>query len=289
MFGYVRYDLPNLYVKDVMLYRSLYCGLCKGIGASCGGAARLGLTYDVAFLSALLHNLTGTDIVVEKQHCAEHLFGKRPMAVPDELTKELGALNTILCYYKLTDDIADGRGKKRLHRLWFRRGVRRAKKRYPALVALVEQYMLEQERTERANADSLDRAADPSACMMRSLSRHFLGERANNFSDELFYAIGKWIYLIDALDDYEKDLRRGEYNPYVQAYHAKDRESLLKEQGEEIGFVFDSLFYSMREGLSGLKFYFNRDLTDNVILRGIPSETQRVFSGGKRTRMAAKT
>ena len=38
----------------------------------------------------------------------------------------------------------------------------------------------------------------------------------------------------------------------------------------------------MREGLAGVKFYFNRDLTDNVILRGIPLETQRVMRGEPR-------
>lgn len=289
MFGYVRYDLPNLYVKDVMLYRSLYCGLCKGIGASCGGAARLGLTYDVAFLSALLHNLTGTDVVVEKQHCAEHFLGKRPMARVDELTKELGALNTVLCYYKWTDEIADGnRRRGKMRRLWFRRGVKRAKKRYPALVSLVEEYMRAQEKIEKSGTDSLDRAADPSACMMRELSRHFLKEHANGASDELFYALGKWIYLIDALDDYEKDKKKGCYNPFVLAYGADGRESLLKEYHEDVAFLFDTLFYSMREGLAGLTFHFNRDLTDNVILRGIPCETQRVLSGGKRAKMAAK-
>ena len=69
MFGYVRYDMPNLYIKDLVLYQSLYCGLCKGIGKACGQAARLGLSYDVAFLSALLHNMTGTDVKIEKQNC----------------------------------------------------------------------------------------------------------------------------------------------------------------------------------------------------------------------------
>ena len=34
MFGYVRYDLPNLYIKDMMLYKAMYCGLCKGIAQS---------------------------------------------------------------------------------------------------------------------------------------------------------------------------------------------------------------------------------------------------------------
>ena len=67
MFGYVRYDIPNLYIKDFMLYKAMYCGLCKGIGASCGQMARVGLTYDVTFLSIILHNMTGVDIRVEKQ------------------------------------------------------------------------------------------------------------------------------------------------------------------------------------------------------------------------------
>ena len=67
MFGYVRYDMPNLYIKDFMLYKAMYCGLCKGIGASCGQAARVGLTYDVAFLSALLHNIAGIDRSEERR------------------------------------------------------------------------------------------------------------------------------------------------------------------------------------------------------------------------------
>ena len=118
MFGYVRYDLPNLFIKDFMLYKALYCGLCKGIAASCGQRARLGLTYDVTFLSALLHNMTGVDVKIERQNCFEHAIRKRPIAVVDDLTAELGALNTALAYQKVADDIADGAGG-RFKRSWF--------------------------------------------------------------------------------------------------------------------------------------------------------------------------
>ncbi len=287
MFGYVRYDIPNLFVKDLMLYKALYCGLCKGIGKACGQAARVGLTYDVTFLSALLHNMTGTDVVIEKKNCFEHAIRKRPIAAADELTLELGALNTVLLYYKLTDDVSDGeRGRGK--RLWFRRGFRRAQKKYPELVALVQRYMKEQAAAEKEKPASVDRAAEPSACMMRDLSRHFLKEKADEASDELFYALGKWIYLIDALDDYDKDRKKGNYNPFAESCGAKSREALMKEQGEDIGFLFDTLFYSMREGLAGVRFAFNRDLTDNVILRGIPLETQRVMTGGKPEKMTVK-
>ncbi len=278
MFGYVRYDLGNLFVKDLTLYKALYCGLCKGIGASCGQTARIGLSYDMTFLSALLHNMTGTDVKIERQNCFEHAVKKRPIACVDGLTEELGALNTVLVYYKLTDDRADGE-RTGGRRLWFRKGFRRAGKRYPELVKIVEDFMREQAAAEASKTDSPDRAADPTACMMREIARHFLKDKAGESSDELFYALGKWVYLIDALDDYDKDKKRGAYNPFLLAYGAESKAALMAERGEEIGFLFDTLFYALREGLSGVKFYFNRDLTDNVLLRGIPLETARVMKG----------
>lgn len=287
MFGYVRYDLPNLYVKDLMLYKALYCGLCKGVGAVCGQTARVGLSYDMTFLSALLHNMTGQNVKVEKRNCFEHAIKKRPIAAVDELTKELGALNTVLLYYKLTDDIADGeRGRGK--RLWFKKGFKRAKKLYPETVRIVETYMKEQSRAEKERVASPERAADPTAEMICSLSRRFLGEKASASTDELFYHLGKWIYLIDALDDYDKDKKKGNYNPFVLSYGAENKKALMEKNGEEIGFLFDTLFYSLREGLSGCKFYFNRDLTDNVLLLGLPAETKRVMWGERPAGMEIK-
>lgn len=287
MFGYVRYDMPNLYIKDFMLYKAMYCGLCKSIGAACGQAARVGLTYDVTFLSVLLHNLTGTDIRVEKQNCFEHAIKKRPIAVVDELTKELGALNTVLAYYKLTDDIADG-DKGRGRRLWFKKGFQRAKKKYPEIVRITERFLREQEAAEKAKTASPDRAADPTANMMRELSVHFLGDKASDATGELFYGLGKWVYLIDALDDYDKDFKKKSYNPFVCAYGKRSKKELLEQNGGEIAFLFDTLFYSLRENLAQITFHFNRDLTDNVILRGIPNETARVMRCEKCVKMQQK-
>lgn len=287
MFGYVRYDMPNLFIKDFMLYKALYCGLCKGIAESCGQAARVGLTYDVAFLSALLHNIAGIDVVVEQAHCAEHLIRKRPIAKTDDLTRELGALNTVLAYYKLSDDISDG-GKGRGRRVWFKKGFKRAKKRYPELVKIVHGFMEEQDRIERNKTPSPDMAADATANMMRSLSDYFLKDKATEATAGLFYELGKWVYLIDALDDYDKDCKKKNYNPFVLAYGNESRKELMEQNGKEVGFLFDTLFYSLRKNLANIEFHFNRDLTDNVLLRGLPAETKRVMSGCKQRKMDGK-
>ncbi len=279
MFGYVRPDTPYLYVKDQTLYQAMYCGVCKGIGQTCGQLARMGLTYDVAFISALLHNLLGIDVKVEKQHCLTHCIRVKQMAEVDDLTRALGALNTELAYYKCVDDLQDGDrggGKK----LFFARGHRLAKKKYPKLCEIVRECMEEQERIEKAETDSVDRAADPSAKMLAGVSDELLGEKKTPETYALFYDIGKWIYLIDAVDDYDKDLKKKAYNPFRLAYGAKSKCELVEKNSGDLQFLFGTLFSDIQERLSATEMGFNRDLIDNVLLRGLPAETRRVLSDG---------
>lgn len=276
MFGYVRTDTPYLYMKDMELYRAMYCGVCKGIAASSGTLARIGLSYDVTFLSVLLHNILGIDVKIEKQHCLTHCIRVKKMAEVDELTRQLGALNTELVYYKYTDDIEDGdRGKGK--RLWFQSGHRRVKKNYPEIERIVRENMSRQRAVEKDQTASLDIAADATASMLAELSDYLLGEKKTAATRTLFYSLGKWIYLIDALDDYDKDQKKGAYNPFALVFSAKDKCELIEKNPEEVGFAFRSLFADVRESLGNIPMSFNRDLVDNVLLRGLPAETKRVM------------
>ncbi len=278
MFGYVRADTPYLYIKDDDLYRAMYCGVCKGIGQVCGQTARMGLSYDVTFLSVILHNIAGIDVTIERSHCLTHCIRSRQMAEVDELTRRLGALNTALVYYKYTDDIMDGdRGRGK--RLWFKKGFRQVKKKYPELERIVRENLAAQERVEREKTDSIDRAADATANMLAEACDHMLGDKATLATHNLFYAVGKWIYLIDALDDYDKDLKKGAYNPFVLAYRAESKQALLAgDAGGEVRYAFHALFFDIRENLSKIRFHFNRDLLDNILLRGLPAATKRIMS-----------
>lgn len=276
MFGYIRTDTPYLYIKDQTLYRAMYCGVCKGIAQSCGQGARMGLTYDVTFLSVILHNIAGIDVKIEKQHCLTHCIRSKMMANVDDMTKKLGALNTALVYYKYTDDILDG-DKGRGKRLWFVSGHKKTVKNYPEIERIVRENLAAQQETEKSKTDSLDRAADASANMMAELSDYLLEDKKTPYTHDLFYAVGKWIYLIDALDDYDKDKKKGAYNPFVLSYSCEDKADLMKRRQKDVEFVFHSLFFDIRENLSKIKFHFNRDLSDNILLRGLPSETKRVM------------
>lgn len=278
MFGYIQPDIPYLYFKDATLYKALYCGLCKSIGRSCGQTARFGLSYDMTFLSALLHNIKNTDVTIEKQRCAANVFTRRPMALDDGITKTVACLNTLLTYYKLTDDILDEH-KGRISRAFFKRGYKKAKALHPDAAGIVKARMAELFELEKAGCASLDMAADPFGLMIADLSDYCLGESATEYTRKLFYGVGKWVYLIDALDDYDKDVKKKNYNPFVSAYKAPTKDEMLAKNREEVDFVFKSVFAENAECLKNIKFYFNTDLTDNIILRGMPASTRKVMCG----------
>ncbi len=279
MFGYISPDAPYLFKKDEVLYKALYCGLCKGIGAGCGQTARTALTYDMAFVSALVHNIRGEDVKIEKRHCVLHLIRRRPIALADDTTVALGCVNTALAYYKLCDDKADGDSRGVLRHL-YKKGFKRALKRQPQIAEIIKKQTEELSEIEKAGCAVIDMAAEPTAVMIRDISEVLLGSYSTEYTKKLFYALGKWVYLIDALDDYDKDVKRGRYNVFYNVYKKDCLKQATEVGEEELKFIFDMLFAEMRESLVNIKFYFNHDLTDNIILRGIPQKTKKIFYGG---------
>ncbi len=281
MFGYVRTDIPNMYVKDTVLYKAMYCGLCKSIGKTCGNCGRFTLNYDLTFLSVFLHNLLDLDVKIEKQRCILHHIRKRPVAVPDELSKKIACFNVILAYYKLTDDILDV-GKGRTKRNFIKSSYKKAKKYTPELDLIVGEMYDGLRVYEKTNGDSIDISADYFGNMMANAVRFLLGEVFNEQIGSLSYNVGKWVYLIDALDDFDKDKKKGNFNVFVNLFsNIKDKESLIEEKSGEIIPIFATILQEIKCLSSQMNYKFNHDLTDNILLYGLKEQTKKVMEGKK--------
>ena len=148
--------------------------------------------------------------------------------------------------------------------------------------------MRAQTELEKAGCAVIDQACEPTAAMMRDISDYLLGEYSTPHTQKLFYNLGKWVYLIDALDDYDKDVKKGRYNVLYNVYGEGCKAQAVKKGEKELVFIFDMLFAQLRESIANIKFRFNHDLTDNIILRGIPLKTKAVFYGECRGCRAAK-
>lgn len=281
MFGYVKTDTPNMYVKDTVLYKAMYCGLCKGIGCSCGVKGRFALNYDLTFLSLLLHNLMDIDVEVKSERCIVHWIRKRDVASVDELTKQIGALNVILAYHKLNDDVIDS-GKGKIKRSFFNKPYKRAKKAQPKLDLIVKNRYKDLLDYEKTNGDSIDLSADPFGNMLVDIVEEIVGERCDQALKDLAYHLGKWIYLIDALDDFDKDLVKNNYNVFVNTYKQhRSKCELLTNEREDIEFVFGSILNRIKELVKQLNYKFNHDLIDNVLINGLKIQSKMIMENIK--------
>lgn len=281
MFGYVKTNTPYVYMKDNILYKAMYCGLCKGIGKCCGQKGRLCLSYDLTFLSLFSHNVLGQDVKVNKERCVIHHIVKRPVATPDEITQKVGALNVIMAYHKLNDDVID-QGRGRLKRSFFKSSYKRAKKFQPEFDLIVDKWYKELLKLEQKGETSIDVVCDPFGQMMAEVTKVLLGDKFNQNIYDLCYHLGKWVYLIDALDDYDKDLKNNNYNVFHKSFDKQQtKEDFIKKFGHELINVFGGVLSVIGECSNKTEYKFNHDLIDNILLSGLREQTKIILENKK--------
>lgn len=281
MFGYIKPDEYNLYVKDVALYKALYCGLCKAIGKETNTIGRLTVSYDLTFLSALLHNTEGIDISVKKEHCVAHPLSKRPIAGVDDLMRSLAAMNVVLAYGKLIDDGVDER-KNGGKRIFLSGAYKKATEDYPEFDKIVKEEYVRLSALEKKGETAIDVVCDPFGSMVERLVRSLPLKNPSEALFSLCYGVGKWIYLADALDDFEKDRKKGLYNPFVAAYPgATTYAELFSAAKDEMMTLFASTLSGVGENFARLELKFNSDLISNVVYKGMPLKTKQLFEKGE--------
>ncbi len=281
MFGYIKTDYPYLYMKDNILYKAMYCGLCKGIGKSCGQKARFLLNYDLTFLSIFLHNVCGKDVEVKKQRCIAHHIVKRPVAIPDELTLRIASLNVILAYHKLSDNVIDN-DNGRLKRAVFTSSYKKAKKKEPNLDKIVKDWYSKLLELEKKKIDSVDMASDPFGQMIVEVVKELTGDKFDENLSTLSYYLGKWIYLIDALDDFDKDKKKNNFNVFINAFpNVQTKEEFVKKHSQEIIYTFSEIISTIEECAKNVKYNFNNDLIYNILVMGIKQQTKLIMENKK--------
>ena len=224
MLGYIRTDAPELRLRDSECYRAIYCGLCRQMGKCTGQCSRLSLSYDFAFLAAFRMSLTNETMELQKKRCLVHPLKKRNTATNSPALAFCADASAILTYHKCRDDVDDERGWKKLRARvaleFFSSAYRRAKRRYPALNDKIHSLLQELRQYEKDT--SLPPSADTPAAIFGNLMAAVCAEGLEGIEARIATtfgrAIGHWIYLIDAADDYRKDLVSGSFNPFVRLF-----------------------------------------------------------------------
>ena len=269
MFGYISTIESELKVREAASYRSWYCGLCKCMKRNYGFFSPLFLQYDCAFLALLFSGELGEAVDAKHCHCLHRCHDpRRKYRLETPALRFAAAANVLLAYYKCLDDWRDERDVvKGVGALLLKGAVRRAGRDYPALQARTEQFYRDQMTMERDDG-RLDAAADPTGKYLESLADMLPFPEAEKVPLKwLLYNLGRWIYLMDAWDDREKDRKKGTFNPYLQAGTSKEDAAFgLYASLEEAHKAFDLLSPSR-----------DRGLMENVLTLGCPERARRVL------------
>ena len=228
MFGYVVMNKPEIRFKDFDLYRSFYCGLCRELREKYGISGQITLTYDMTFVVVLLSALYEPPTQKGTTRCVIHPVCKQP--VRKNAATEYGAdMNVLLTYYKCMDDWED---EKKFAALGYgkilQRKNNRLSYRYPEKAEKIRKLLEELSQMEKAGETDIDKM---SGCFGRIMEEIFAWKTDvwEGSLRRMGFYFGKFIYILDAYDDVEKDVKNGNYNPFAEKYIMKGFDEQVRQ------------------------------------------------------------
>lgn len=274
MFGYIKPLKDELRIKEYELYRAYYCSMCKKLGESYGIFARFTLNFEFVFLSILYASLNDKDCPTKLGRCPFNPTKKcNYCEKSDEELDFSSSAAIMLLYYKLLDNIRDEKNIKKLVFIFlkplFKRNHKKAKEKYPELDEIFLNYDNEQQKIEQKGDMNIDAAAEPTAKMLSKLFKMCSTEENNQrVLERLGYCMGRYIYILDAAVDLEKDKKTGSYNPLKNLKNPKE---LAERQ----------LYFSINEASNAfelLNVYKFKNILGNIITLGLQDTFKKELS-----------
>lgn len=223
MFGYVIINKGDMKFKEYDIYHAYYCGLCRELKEKYGVVGQMTLSYDMTFVVMLLTGLYEPDTVTDRCKCVAHPFEKH-MTLSNEFTEYAADMNILLTYYKCKDDWTDDRKyTKRMYAALLEKAYHTIEQKYGSKVRCIETLMQQLTKKEKEGCDDIDEMSR----LFGEIMAEIMVYKKDEWKDTLYRLglyLGKFIYLCDAYEDIEKDLKSGSYNPLYRIYENPDFE-----------------------------------------------------------------
>ncbi len=286
MFGYITPEKPELKVREYDLFRAVYCGICKSIGKSYGLIPKATITYDAAFLALLLAGVTGSGFHTANGRCMMHPLKKRCFAVNNEISGYVSEMNIIMAYHNLVDKWKDDKNLPALGlKMMLGHTYKRLKKKYPVKCRIFQAQIDALQKLENEKCCSMDKAAEPTGRIFEELVDPGSPGMACGNREALRwlgYNTGKWIYLIDAYDDLEEDIRKSKYNPLALQFGFKggDPEGFRLSIRERVEFNLTHTLSQITKAYDILDIRCNSGIIENIIYLGMLRKTENILGAG---------
>ena len=244
MFGYIVVHKPELKVREYETYRASYCGLCHSLKKRYGRIGQLTLSFDMTFLALLLTGLYEPETISGQGRCLAHPMQKHCYR-QNPYFDYAADMNILLTYYKCLDDWNDEKkASARLLSFLLKGKMRKLSVAKQEKSRKIKELLDQLSSCEKENIQDIDKTAGFFGAIMAELFVYAEDEWADKLRRMGFF-FGKFIYLMDAYEDIEEDLKRGRYNPLADLYKKdtfeQECQQILKMMMAETSRVFEQL------------------------------------------------
>lgn len=270
MFGYIQLD-KDCPIQYRDYFTKNYCFLCRSLDRHYGLLARLFVSFDVTFFTILFSRPKYLSDL-ERVRCLKASKRQRER-FDDDFAQKVAALNLALAAGNLADKIEDGDHwyAKPLYAC-YRRIFKKVKRDFPRMWEIVTEGHREMSAIEKRNG-SVSEIETVFADFVEVIAREIFDVEDRAKLSYLRY-VAKMLYFMDAVDDLDKDVKRGSYNG-LAAYGSK-AEYLLRH--------YDALEEHLAVLRSEVVYERPRDINTAVVNRlltvGIPERLADITRRG---------
>lgn len=221
------------------------------------------LNYDLTFLALLLSGLYEPDTESFEKRCIPHPVKKHKM-VENEAVDYAADMCVLVSYQKLKDDWEDEKKQtRRAAAAMLRPAYEKVAEKYPRQVKAIEENIRLLHEAEHQNCKDIDYVA--------GLTGKFLAElfvwKDDIWQDELRtmgFFMGKYIYLMDALEDVEQDKKNKNYNLFSEYGPVWGT-----EKEKEIHEILVAMMTEVSRSFERLPILQNAEIIRNILYSGV--------------------
>ncbi len=281
MLGYVKAFKPEMKMKDYELYRGIYCSLCRALGRNYSPIAQLFLSYDFAFAAVLRLAAAENSCSFVKKNCPYNPAKKCMICQSRGDLDFCSHAIIITVFYKILDNMHDGGFKSKLIAYLLYPIIylmhKKAKRLAPEIDKIIGDSMKIQSETEKKKEVCIDEAAHPSADALGKIFSLGFDGTAKISLYSLGYMVGRYVYILDAADDLEDDLKNGSFNPFSAEYSEIKDENKRTEFAQRVTGMLNLTQSNALEALDSVEKKRFEDILENIVLEGLDFSMERVL------------
>ena len=273
MFGYVKINKMDLTFREYEHYRGYYCGLCKCLKDNHGEISRLSLNYDITFLVLILTSVYRPKSNIIEEGCITNTFKKKKKII-NEITEYAASMNVLLAYYKLEDNLKDdNKLKDKVAYTMYKGKLKSAYEKYPKKAEFIKEQLEILYNLEKAKNTNIDLVSNTFGNLMSEIFAYKQDENESELR-RIGFNIGKYIYLLDAYEDLDKDYKNGSYNPFIDYIDKKEELKLRVDK------LISMSLGMVGKGIDNLNLKMNTSIIENIVYSGVYLRYQNILEEG---------